>query len=259
MSSPTSPTNRTSPTIPTYTKCMNPRDYITLEEFDEKSDIVFIWDGKLWHCYDRKSLYRYMNEPNVVMSKWIGSSDPLEGGGPSEDMNDWVIRMPDGYYINFASFNSLYFDQFRYYNKQMDQENVPLGNTGGNFTMSSLHGQSSYPIYHLFPMTASPHFTINDLENDIQTSQHELKDVVDDYVTHFLDENKVDMVEMIHTPKVRMTAEQRRAYLDMEDYILGLVDVWIIEHDIPDEFRFILRRRLQEEFCRLLILQLSSR
>lgn len=212
---------------PTYLDCHNQRDFVTLEEFEANSDIVYIWDGVRWYCYDRDALLESLKDNhNTHMARWIGSSDPTQRGGPSSHDSDQFYRMPDGYYISLNSYIVLHDSQNKYFQKLILYTQVPIGNIQGNYLVSSLHGQSRYDIFDLVPVSENSDY---DVEEDIKINFDDLVESVDDFA---------------HTTDSPTDAE-------ITEYIDLLTEHWALNSNVPLSHIPHLRVRLGEEFHRL--------
>ena len=115
---------------PTYTDCSNDTDIITLDEFDEKSDIIYIYQGDNIKCYNYETLIRFLNIPDSTMAEWINGDEMGYGGSPN--LNYLVHKMPDGFiWITHESLLILSESDYKYYNLKLVYENVPIGNIQG--------------------------------------------------------------------------------------------------------------------------------
>jgi hypothetical protein len=61
-----------------YHSCYNEADFITLDDFDEKSDIIYILHGNRIFCYDAEGLLRYLDsQDEFQMAYTVQYNEPI--------------------------------------------------------------------------------------------------------------------------------------------------------------------------------------
>ncbi len=142
-----------------YKNCTNDKSYITLDEWDQHTDYIQIYDrdrtGKLSNkpvCYDRKSMVKVLEMQ--VFADWVPHSGKTldisgHGGGPGKERFYKTILL---YYIDHTSYLLLKNPSIREYIKELKNPDQRIGNLEGSFGIGKHHGQSpGLAIYSLKP------------------------------------------------------------------------------------------------------------
>ena len=126
-------------------------DVITLEEFTNDEDIVYIYipwitDDNKWKCYRRYDLWQVAMDG--VMYKWEGAYDDVgHGGRPNHQVP--YFPMPDGmFYYTDDSLNQLRAMRTHLYAEMIDPAER-MGNREGSFGVSEMHGNVPKPVVRL--------------------------------------------------------------------------------------------------------------
>lgn len=142
-----------------YSNCSNETSYVTLEEWEQNTDYIQIYDrdrtGKLSNkpvCFDRKNFIKVMEMQ--VFADWIprpGNTLDVSGhgGGPGRERFYKTILL---YYIDHSSYLLLKNPSIREYIKELKNPDQRIGNLQGSFGIGKHHGQSpGLAIYSLKP------------------------------------------------------------------------------------------------------------
>lgn len=128
-----------------YTDCNNAIDHSTQDEFDEKSDIIYIKIHDKWQCFDRASLkyfFDMQDREQSMMAYWVGGeSDTGYGGKP--DVSRLVYKLPNGAWVDEHTKLML----SGVFEANNVKPNIPIGNVHGTMGASQLHGNNPAYIY----------------------------------------------------------------------------------------------------------------
>ncbi len=156
---------------PIFSSCANPEDIISMDTFDEKSDIIYIVrkDGK-YDCYDRYNLFQFLSMEDTKMAHWVGGDEMGYKGRP--DLNFLFYKLPNGWqWITEDSVKLLMNRHINVFMIQLLKSDVPIGNVQGIMGVSMLHGQNPQNIYFLLPFDVEFEKLKDALQDDHQAQR----------------------------------------------------------------------------------------
>lgn len=137
---------------PVYTSCSLKENVFDGEEFDEKSDIVYFeYENGDIMCYTKDNLLNWFQQSSAIMARWEGAYDDVGHGG-RPNLRKIYMKMPDGWHwITECSYEYILLGH-DYFEFELIEENVPIGNLQGIMGVSMLHGNNPVNIYRLVPI-----------------------------------------------------------------------------------------------------------
>ncbi len=225
-----SPPRKMSRTLsPSPNNCANPEDIISMDAFDEKSDIIYIVrnDGK-YDCYDRNNLLQFLRMPESKMAYWVGGDAGGRRGRP--DLNAIVYKLPNGWQWITEDSVRLINSDVNVFTIHLFQSNVPIGNVQGGVGVSMLHGQNPQNIYVLSPF---------DVDDEIMMVVHvagkNLKSIKT-FVVPSIRDVFLDIIEELFFDSARETVDEERLKF-LEDIIVDAGYVVFYDEDNKNNTR----------------------